>query len=148
MKAITIKQPWASLIAWGVKDVENRTWRTNFRGRVLIHAGAQWYQNKNKPSTILLTEEQRCLMPDRRHISAMFYNDLPLSAIIGEVEIVDCVKNYPSVWAIDGHWHWVLKNAVLYPEPIPSKGALSFWTPSNDVLKIVKEHQEKAHQSL
>ena len=38
MKAITIKQPWASLIAAGLKDIENRTWKTNFRGRVLIHA--------------------------------------------------------------------------------------------------------------
>ena len=40
MKAISIKQPWASLIAYGIKDIENRTWRTNYRGRVLIHAGA------------------------------------------------------------------------------------------------------------
>jgi hypothetical protein len=38
MKAITIKQPWAFLIVEGVKDIENRTWKTNFRGRVLIHA--------------------------------------------------------------------------------------------------------------
>lgn len=41
MKAITIKQPWASLIVVGIKDVENRTWKTNFRGRVLIHASAK-----------------------------------------------------------------------------------------------------------
>lgn len=40
MKAISIKQPWASLIAHGIKDIENRSWRTNYRGRVLIHAGA------------------------------------------------------------------------------------------------------------
>lgn len=38
MKAITIKQPWASLIVHGIKDIENRTWLTHFRGRVLIHA--------------------------------------------------------------------------------------------------------------
>ena len=38
MKAITIKQPWASLIVHGIKDIENRSWSTKFRGRVLIHA--------------------------------------------------------------------------------------------------------------
>ena len=38
MKVITIKQPWASLIVSGLKNIENRTWKTNFRGRVLIHA--------------------------------------------------------------------------------------------------------------
>ena len=45
MKVITVKQPHASLIIEGVeadtiiliKDIENRTWKTNFRGRVLIH---------------------------------------------------------------------------------------------------------------
>ena len=49
MKAITENQPWATLIVEGVdingdtlfKNIENRTWKTNFRGRVLIHAGAK-----------------------------------------------------------------------------------------------------------
>lgn len=39
MKAITIKQPWASLIANGYKEYEFRTWKTNYRGEILIHAG-------------------------------------------------------------------------------------------------------------
>ena len=38
MKALTIKQPWAYLIIHGGKDIENRTWRTKYRGRILIHA--------------------------------------------------------------------------------------------------------------
>lgn len=45
MKAITIKQPWASLIAHGIKDIENRTWRTNNCGRILIHAPASYSRN-------------------------------------------------------------------------------------------------------
>ena len=40
MKALSIKQPWASLIAHGIKDIENRTWKTNFRGRIYIHASS------------------------------------------------------------------------------------------------------------
>ena len=39
MKAITIKQPFASLIAAGLKEYEFRTWKTNYRGELLIHAG-------------------------------------------------------------------------------------------------------------
>lgn len=38
MKALSIKQPWASLIAHGIKDIENITWKTQFRGRIFIHA--------------------------------------------------------------------------------------------------------------
>lgn len=39
MKVITIKQPWATLIAKGYKEYEFRTWRTKYRGDILIHAG-------------------------------------------------------------------------------------------------------------
>lgn len=39
MKALTIRQPWASLIALGVKTIETRSWRTNYRGPIAIHAG-------------------------------------------------------------------------------------------------------------
>ena len=41
MKAVTEKQPWASLIVEGIKDIENRTWKTNFSGRILVHAAAK-----------------------------------------------------------------------------------------------------------
>lgn len=39
MKVITVKQPFATLIAEGLKEYEFRTWRTKFRGDILIHAG-------------------------------------------------------------------------------------------------------------
>ena len=38
MKALSIRQPWAWLIVHGRKDIENRSWRTKFRGRFLVHA--------------------------------------------------------------------------------------------------------------
>jgi len=38
MKALAIRQPWAYLLAHGIKKVENRTWNTKYRGPVLIHA--------------------------------------------------------------------------------------------------------------
>lgn len=40
MKVITLKQPWATLVAEGIKEYEFRSWRYNFRGEILIHAGA------------------------------------------------------------------------------------------------------------
>jgi hypothetical protein len=38
MKILSVRQPWASLIVNGFKDVENRTWPTRYRGRILVHA--------------------------------------------------------------------------------------------------------------
>lgn len=38
MKTLSVRQPWASLLVSGLKDIENRTWAPNFKGRILIHA--------------------------------------------------------------------------------------------------------------
>lgn len=122
MKAITIKQPWASLIVHGIKNIENRSWQTNFRGRVLIHSSAKGDIAKFG-----------CLQPNQRlkvlntPMSRICFNDLPFGSIIGSVEIVDCVQNHPSIWADKGVYNWVLTNPILFPEPIPVKGKLSLW---------------------
>jgi len=49
------------------------------------------------------------------------------SAIIGEVEIVDCVQNYPSVWSERDCWNWIVQNHVMYDKPISAKGKLLLW---------------------
>ena len=63
MKALSIKQPWASLIAKGIKDVENRTWKTKFRGKVYIHASSKKVDFGNWYDSPLSTIQLLCL-PD------------------------------------------------------------------------------------
>lgn len=46
MKALSIRQPWASLIVMGIKDIENRTWPTRHRGSVLVHAAKGMTRDK------------------------------------------------------------------------------------------------------
>lgn len=135
MKALSIKQPWASLIAHGLKDIENRTWRTHFRGKIYIHASAKDFGSLSQA----LNNEQW----DKtiKHWDSDYFPNRPLSAIIGEVEIVDCVQDHPSIWAEKHNdflgefihkpiWNWVLANPVLYDKPILNvKGKLSFWQP-------------------
>ena len=133
MKALSIKQPYASLIALGIKDIENRTWKTNFRGRIYIHASAKYHDDFNN----LVSDSQIKSMQDNRFL----FSGLIYSAIIGEVDIVDCVINHSSIWAeetfipIEGEgypqkpiYNWVLANHVMYDKPILNvKGKLSFW---------------------
>lgn len=121
MKALSIRQPWAWAIlhadgAHGPKDVENRTWRTTFRGPVLIHAG------KRQDGEGWATLEGLAL-------------ELPLyvetGGIIGVVDLIDCVQDHPSPWAMAEHWHWVLAN----PRPLPFqavKGQLGIFTVTLD----------------
>jgi len=155
MKTLTIKQPWASLIAHGIKDIENRTWRTKHRGRIYIHASG-------KPSFASLgmglnwAQVEAVAKYNMRNFDPTHDNGLMLSnkntwkysAIIGEVDIIDCVLNHESIWAEKSYepanfnslpfgeedekpsyvWNWVLANPVMYEQPILNvKGALSLW---------------------
>lgn len=72
MKVITIKQPFATLIAKGLKEYEFRTWKTNFRGDILIHAGKGIDKEAMKRFEYLNLE-------------------YPIGQIIAKATITDCV---------------------------------------------------------
>ena len=96
MKVLSIKQPWASLIAHGIKDIENRTWKTNFRGRILIHASQQYACKPTEIFHLLGKDRFDALL---EYIEGRHAKICERSAIIGEVDIIDCVINHPSIWA-------------------------------------------------
>ena len=145
MKTISIKQPWAYLIAAGIKDIENRTWKCpeKYIGeRVLIHASA------SAPKSIreLLNSDQiDTVFKSDLYNDADFAKQYSTGAIIGSIEIVDCVVNHTSIWAEKSQmkcagddvpiefcdkpiYNWVLANPILFDEPILGvKGKLGFW---------------------
>ncbi|MDO8431336.1 MAG: hypothetical protein Q7S58_02895 [Candidatus Binatus sp.] len=81
--------------------------RTHFRGRILIQASLK-----------VEAGEARDLNLDP--------GELATGAIVGSVEVVDCIRGSKSKWANRGQWHWVLKNPRVLAKPIPLKGALGF----------------------
>jgi len=96
MKVLTIHQPWAWLIARGIKDVENRRWPINYRGLLLVHAGIG-----SSSVPIEVTDLVRHMRGDE---------PLPIGGVIGLVEIIDCVRSHPSKW-FHGPFGFVLRNA-------------------------------------
>lgn len=135
MKVITIKQPFASLIAAGIKEYEFRTWKTNYRGEVLIHAG--------KGIDKKAMEKFSC------------YNlTYPVGCIIAKAEMVDCVpidsvartllkeKNELIYGSVVRHTDWKgfgfkLEN-IEEVEPIYIKGQLGLWN-YDENINLVKE---------
>ena len=124
MKVITIKQPFASLIAAGIKEYEFRTWKTKYRGEILIHAGKGIDRKAMK--------KFEC-----------YGLEYPSGAIIARVNLTDCVtvddkfrnvlkeKNELVYSSIVKHTEWngygfKLEN-VTKIDPIPAKGKLSIW---------------------
>ncbi len=115
MKCLSVKQPWASLIFHG-KDIENRTWHTKYRGEVLIHVSAK---SAGIPSE-LLNEEQFDyfnINPESGiWLQELMAGKYITSAIIGKVDIVDCVTNHPSVWAEKGFAYASMDLYATYPK--------------------------------
>lgn len=139
-KALSVQQPYALLEVMGIKDIENRSWNTSYRGRIYIHACGK----KNGNLKYALSDEQRSAIT--APASAMLKdNDSWLySSIIGHVDLVDIVEDHPSIWAIPGNYHWVLANPVMFDTPIVNvRGQLNLWNctecipkQSNDVKMI------------
>lgn len=131
MKAISVRQPWAWAIIHGGKDIENRNWKTNMRGRVAIHASAGMTRAEYE-------EDCKSIHKRKPNIKIPAYEDMARGAIIGTVEIIDCVEDSKSIW-YTGYIGFVLKRPKKLPEPIICKGALKFWdVPKNIEARIKK----------
>jgi len=121
MKALSLSQPMAWAIFNG-KDIENRNWNTKYRGRVIIHAAKSFnWEHYNW----LAGNENRLIFSSTL---PCFRSEFVSGALIGEVDIIDCVQNHTSRWFF-GKYGFVLANAKLYDKPIPCKGKLNFFEP-------------------
>ena len=122
MKVLSIRQPWAWLIVHGYKDVENRSWFTHYRGLFWVHA------SKRKPPVEELEEVRR-----HYRIRLPHRDELPLGAIVGSAEIVDCVDRSRSKW-FSGPCGFLLRKARPH-QPVPCTGRLGFFSPEKSVLR-------------
>lgn len=124
MKCISVRQPWAWLIIHGGKDIENRDWTTNMRGRVLVHASKGVSTEDIESATSIVAD-----MPDVDRLLAGIRSACldagQRGGIIGSVEIVDCVLSSPSPWFF-GRFGFVLRAPIALPFR-PFKGALGFF---------------------
>lgn len=134
-KVLSVRQPYASLLIKGIKDVENRSRKTNFRGTLLIHASSKEHDVVQKLSNYLqdgvpLIGIEKDIMDHSKFAEGRNL----YSAILGSVDIIDCVQNHPSEWAEKGQWHWVCANAKEFKFPIYNvKGKLGIWDWEGDI---------------
>ena len=120
MKALSIKQPWAQLIIIGAKDVENRSRPTSFRGRFAVHVSLKRADYED----VDIEAIPRDL---REPVKRAWERNASAGRVIGTVELVDCVRDSNSIWAIDNYWHWVLRDPRPYSRSRPAKGRLGLW---------------------
>jgi len=115
MKALTLIQPWASLIMDGRKIVETRSWNTKYRGALIIHAGSK---------------------VDRQACEFFGYDPkkIATSAGLGTVRLIETVQ-FPSPWVVPdpygdfapGRFGWLLCDVRRWRSPSPMPGKLGLW---------------------
>jgi hypothetical protein len=132
MRALTVRQPWASLIIRGGKDIENRDWPTTQRGIVAIHSSAKLHRSDMEDACDFM----RSFIP--RFSAERFRADnVPPGVILGTVEIVGCVLASTSPWFCGGYG-FVLRNATAFAKPIPCRGALGFWEVPTNLMELMR----------
>ena len=123
MKALTIKQPWATLIMQQNKRYEFRSWKTNFRGEFLIHAGKTIDKEAVKRLKKYLPEE------------------LPTGKILGKVTLTDCIpmsdafakmlaaenSDIYTSHSFSNNYGFKIENVQVFDNTIESKCQMGFW---------------------
>lgn len=143
MKALTVQQPWASLIfremalPFGTfKQVETRSWKTSHRGKLAIHAA----KNHDKSLFLDMDDDTRMTFASAGIRCEEDIEALPHGVILGEVNVVGCMpieelrkSKYCCVyeetfgdWS-DGRYGWILADPIEYENPIPATGKLGLW---------------------
>lgn len=143
MKALTLTQPWATLVAIGAKHIETRSWSTNYRGALAIHAAKGW---KREDMEFALDYPCRGELIKAKVETLA---DLPRGAVVAIAQltdvkrICDTLSNRLMPWDLysgvveeperafgdysDGRFAWLLEDVRPLPEPIYASGALGLW---------------------
>jgi hypothetical protein len=156
VKAITLTQPWATLVAIGAKRIETRSWRTDYRGPLAIHAAAGLGPVGGRRGLLRVTCEphfQDALGPIYGR-GVMNIDAMPRGVIVATCDLVSVVTTQLAKtpggigWAgpdgriydftltdqerafgdySNGRYAWLLADVRPLTEPIPAKGALGLW---------------------
>ena len=128
-KGISIRQPWANAIIHEGKSIENRSWATNFRGTLAVHAA------RALDDIAFFTFVKSRGLERQVKLAPELVRQLPRGAVIGLVDVVDCVGDSTSPW-FEGPFGFVLSNPRPL-RPIPCMGALQiFDLPSQVVFAV------------
>ena len=137
VRGLTLTQPWATLVALGLKRYETRSWDTGYRGLVAIHAAKKFPRDAQRLSQAepFLTATNR--PPD----------EFPRGVILCIVRVLSSVPTMnitpPESPELDfgdfgpGRYAWVLKSVLLFGNPIPCRGMLGLWALPDEVRERI-----------
>lgn len=148
---LSMTQPWASLVAIGAKHIETRSWSTQYRGLIAIHASKGFPKDAKE-----LALEDHMFVEALEKGGIYGLDDLPLGAIIavGKLDDVQPTSIFRGMGIGErerhfgdfgpGRFGWMLSAVHALEEPIPAKGSLGLWAPSPDIAHQLVEFYNQA----
>ena len=129
MKCLSLRPVWAWAVIFGGKTIENRTWKTDYRGPLAIHASGSMQGADDAAAEVT------------RICGTEVPYTLDCGAVIGVVDLADCLdaaaplKRADARWASRGCYHWVLRNPRPC-RPFDVKGKLRLWDIPSTRIKL------------
>ena len=142
MRALTLWQPWAQGVALGLKRVETRPRRMNYRGTLLAHAALKWTRDLREQALGFCKTH-----PEHRDA----IGDPPRGVIVAAVRVTNCMEIDEDLpWTVTrqerawGNWQVgrfaiYLEGLFVLPKPVAATGKQGLWIPRDDVLFKVME---------
>lgn len=143
MKCLSVRQPWASIIASGYKRYEFRTWATAYRGPLLICASAGFTKEERTDALGLfqapaLFQKMKEVWIHPPHRSPVSVRTLPLGLAVCVVDLVACIparkipkqerERCPEIYdGRDEGFAWELANPKPLQREVFVKGQLGLW---------------------
>ena len=137
MKAITLWEPWASLVALKIKRWETRSWWTNYRGPLVIHAASK----KSFHSHYMKAAQTSITAPDLK------IEDLSFGQIVAVCDLTACIEMSNKMimemtetermlgdW-LEGRYAWKLENVRALDKPITVLGKQGLWTLPPEIME-------------
>jgi hypothetical protein len=156
LRALTIRQPWAHMIAHCGKDVENRSWPPPAGlGEFAIHAGARsGWDVAGEFSPVARRAWRNWVNAHPSWADILLRRDNPriaFGAVIAVAELGDLTHSAIhatrcscSPWSAAGQWHWELPGVRVLPSPVSCRGHLKLWTLPDDVEALVRAQLEES----
>jgi activating signal cointegrator 1 len=138
MKALSVMQPWATLIALGAKRIETRSWSTSYRGLLAIHASGR--TSREAAMSLRVPCIREALTAGGYHQGSGPASNpcgLPLGAVIAVVSLIDVQRITLELVPAEpersfgdytpGRFAWFIHDMRRLSEPVIAKGALGLW---------------------
>ena len=146
MKAVTLYQPYASLVAIGAKKFETRSWKTSYRGPLAMHAGiSKKYLDLGWQEPFFSALSPLHKFGEDGGMSLMWW----LGYVVATCDLVDCIEITPDfIESLTreeicfgdytlGRYAWDLENVKQLEKPIPTKGKQGLWILPEEIEAII-----------